>query len=67
MSLALCFLIKLLLEINNISKMLLKAKGMIEYVNGKFELKVNSKVVIAVMESSSYEEDETIQDMWACL
>lgn len=47
--------------------MLLKAKGMIEYVNGKFELKVNSKVVIAVMESSSYEEDETIQDMWACL
>ena len=38
-----------------------------EFVDGKLELKANPKVAIAVMESSSYEEDDTIQDMWAGL
>lgn len=54
-------------RLNNISKMLLKAKGKMEFVDGKLELKANPKVAIAVMESSSYEEDDTIQDMWAGL
>lgn len=54
-------------RLNNISKMLMKAKGKMEFVDGKLELKANPKVAIAVMESSSYEEDDTIQDMWAGL
>lgn len=54
-------------RLNNISKMLMKAKGKMEFVDGKLELKANPKVAIAVMENSSYEEDDTIQDMWAGL
>lgn len=54
-------------RLNNISKMLMKAKGKMEFADGKLELKANPKVAIAVMESSSYEEDDTIRDMWAGL
>lgn len=54
-------------RLNNISKMLMKAKDKMEFTNGKLELRANPKVAIAVMESSSYEEDDTIQDMWAGL
>ena len=35
--------------------------------DGTLELKANPKVAIAVMENSSYEEDDTIQNMWAGL
>lgn len=54
-------------RLNNISKMLMKAKGKMKFADGKLELKANPKVAIAVMEGSSYEEDDTIQDMWAGL
>lgn len=56
-----------MLTLNNISKMLMKAKGKMKFADGKLELKANPKVAIAVMEGSSYEEDDTIQDMWAGL
>lgn len=54
-------------RLNNISKMLIKAKGKMVFADGTLELKANPKVAIAVMENSSYEEEDTIQNMWAGL
>lgn len=54
-------------RLNNISNMLMKAKGKMEFADGILELKANPKVAIAVMENSSYEEDDTIQNLWAGL
>lgn len=51
----------------NISKMLVKAKGKMEYSNGELRLIANPKVAMSIMDNSSMEEDETLQDMWAGL
>ena len=51
----------------NISNMLVKAKGKIEFANGELSLCANPKVAMNIMDNSSLEEDETLQDMWAGL
>ena len=51
----------------NISKMLVKAKGKIEFANDKLTLTANPKVALNIMDYSSMEDDETLQDMWAGL
>lgn len=51
----------------NIAKMLEKAKGKLEFSNDKLTLTANPKVALSIMDYSSMENDETLQDMWAGL
>lgn len=51
----------------NISNMLIKAKGKIDFSNGELTLTANPKVAMNIMDYSSMEDDEKLQDMWAGL
>jgi hypothetical protein len=54
-------------RLNNVVKMLEKAKGKLEYENGSLEVKSHPRVAISIIEKSSYIDDEIVQEMWAGL
>ena len=54
-------------RLNNVVKMLDKAKDKLEYKDGSLEVKSHPRVAISIIEKSSYIDDEIVQEMWAGL
>ena len=54
-------------RLNNVVKMLTKAKGKLEYKEGSLEVKSHPRVAISIIDKSSYIDDDIVQEMWAGL
>lgn len=54
-------------RLNNIVNMLEKAKGKLDFQNGKLELKSHPRIGLSIIENSSLIDNDEIQDMWAGL
>lgn len=54
-------------RLNNVVKMLQKAEGKLEYIDGTLQVKSHPRVAISIIEKSSFIDDETVQNMWAGL
>lgn len=54
-------------RLNNVVKMLTKAKGKLEYKEGSLEVKSHPRIAISIIDKSSYIDDDTVQEMWAGL
>jgi hypothetical protein len=54
-------------RLNNVIKMLEKAKGKLNFEDGQLELKSNPRVGISIIENSSFIDNDEVQEMWAGL
>lgn len=54
-------------RLNNVIKMLEKAKGKLKFEDGELRLKSHPRVGLAIIENSSFIDNEELQEMWAGL
>lgn len=54
-------------RLNNVIKMLEKAKGKLKFEDGELRLRSHPRVGLAIIENSSFVDNEELQEMWAGL
>lgn len=54
-------------RLSNVSKMLEKAQGKLEFIDDKLQIKAHPRVALAIIEESSKIDNQTLQDLWAGL
>lgn len=54
-------------RLNNVIKMLEKAKGKLDFENNELHLKSHPRVGLSIIENSSFIDNEEVQEMWAGL
>lgn len=54
-------------RLNNVIRMLEKAKGKLEFENDSFQLKSNPRVGLSIIQKSSYIDNDELLEMWAGL
>lgn len=51
-------------RLNNVIKMLEKAKGKLDFQGDKLELKLHPRIGLSIIENSSYIDNDVILEMW---
>jgi hypothetical protein len=54
-------------RMNNVGRMLAKAKGKLEYDEGEMKFKINPRIALAIIENSSVVDSDELQELWAGL
>ena len=54
-------------RLNNIIKMITKSQEKYEFIDEKLHLKLNPRIGVEIIENASWQDNETILDMWAGL
>jgi hypothetical protein len=54
-------------RLNNVLKILEKAKGKLEFADDKLHIKAHPKVAISIIDNGSLNDNDEIQDLWAGL